>query len=198
MQLAGVVKDSIFQGSLVIDESHFLEKFPSAGGYSLFLAQDESAKETLQTATADLGGKVTSTQERLAAFHEVENTYIAIFHVLGGLGIVLGSIGVGVVTARKLIERRSEFALLKTLGLGRTQRAGIVMKEARTVIAWGLCIGLISSMVAVLPLLGEKVSLLDLGWMLGLLIVMGLVSTVSAILAREKSGVLDSSDELPS
>jgi len=198
VQLAGVVKDSIFQGSLIIDESRFLEKFPSASGYSLFLAQDETAKETLQTATADLGGKVTSTQERLAAFHEVENTYIAIFHVLGGLGIVLGSIGVGVVTARNLIERRSEFALLKTLGLSRTQRAGIVTKEARTLISWGLGIGLVSSMVAVLPLLGEKVSLLDLGWMLGLLMVMGAVATVSAVLAREKSGVLDSHDELPS
>lgn len=198
VRIAGVVKDSIFQGSLLIAESHFLEKFPSAGGYALFLAQDESAKKTLQTATADLGGKVTSTQERLAAFHEVENTYIAIFHVLGGLGIVLGSIGVGVVTARNLIERRSEFALLQTLGLNRVQRAGIVMKEARALIAWGLGIGLVSSMIAVLPLLGEKVSLLDLLWMFGLLAIMGVVAIASAILAREKSGVLDCSDELPS
>ncbi|MGC6427723.1 MAG: ABC transporter permease [Akkermansiaceae bacterium] len=196
VRLAGVVKDSIFQGSLIVDEAHLLEKFPSAGGYALFLAQDEEAKEALQTATADLGGKVTSTQERLAAFHEVENTYIAIFHVLGGLGIVLGSIGVGVVTARNLVERRGEFTLLKTLGLDRVQRSGIVMKEARMLTFWGLGIGFVSSMIAVLPLLGEKVSLLDLGWMLGLLVVMGVVATGSAILAREKSGVLDGSDEL--
>lgn len=198
VRIAGVMKDSIFQGSLLIDESVFLKKFPSAGGYSLFLVSDQDAKETLQQATADLGGKVTATQDRLAAFHEVENTYIAIFHVLGGLGIILGSIGVGVVTVRNLIERRSEFTLLKTLGLSRGQRSEIVMKEARTLILWGLGIGLISSMFAVLPLLGEKVSLLDLGWMLGLLLIMGVVATTSAVLAREKSGVLDTSDELPS
>lgn len=198
VQLVGVVKDSIFQGSLIIDESRFLQKFPSASGYSLFLAQDQSVKETLQTATADLGGKVTSTHERLAAFHEVENTYIAIFHVLGGLGVVLGSVGVGVVTARNLIERRSEFALLKTLGLGRVQRSKIIIKEAHTLIAWGLGIGFISSMAVVIPLLGKQVTILDLAWMFGLLLLMGLVASVSAVLAREKSGVLDGRDELPS
>lgn len=197
VRIAGVVKDSIFQGSLIIGESVFLKKFPSAGGYSLFLVSDQDAKETLQQATADLGGKVTATQDRLAAFHEVENTYIAIFHVLGGLGIILGSIGVGIVTARNLIERRSEFALLKTLGLARIQRSQIVMQEAHTLILWGLGIGLLSSMLAVLPLVGEKISLLDLGCMLGLLLIMGLVATASAMLAREKSGVLDTSDELP-
>lgn len=191
VRLAGVVKDSIFQGSVIIDEADLLERYPSAGGYSLFLVEDAGAKATLQTATSDLGGKVTSTQDRLAAFHEVENTYIAIFHVLGGLGMILGSIGVGVVTARNLVERRSEFEILRVLGISQEARKGIVMKEVATLIAWGLGIGAVSSALAVLPLLGEKVSFLDLGWMLGLLIIMGAVAWLSAVLAREKSGVLD-------
>ena len=190
VRLAGVVKDSIFQGSVIIDEADLLERYPSAGGYSLFLVEDAGAKATLQTATSDLGGKVTSTQDRLAAFHEVENTYIAIFHVLGGLGMILGSIGVGVVTARNLVERRSEFEILRVLGISQEARKGIVMKEVATLIAWGLGIGAVSSALAVLPLLGEKVSFLDLGWMLGLLIIMGAVAWLSAVLAREKSGVL--------
>ena len=191
VRLAGVVKDSIFQGSVIIDEVDLLEKYPSAGGYSLFLVEDAGAKATLQTATSDLGGKVTSTQDRLAAFHEVENTYIAIFHVLGGLGMILGSIGVGVVTARNLVERRSEFEILRVLGISEEARKGIVMREVATLIGWGLGIGAVASALAVLPLLGEKVSFLDLGWMLGLLIIMGAVAWLSAVLAREKSGVLD-------
>ena len=198
VRLAGVVKPSIFQGSVIIDEADLLEKYPSAGGYSLFLVEDENAKATLQTATADLGGKVTSTQDRLAAFHEVENTYIAIFHVLGGLGMILGSVGVGVVTARNLVERRSEFEILRVLGISQEARKGIVMKEVATLIAWGLGIGALASAIAVLPLLGEKVSFLDLGWMLGLLVIMGAVAWVSAVLAREKSNVLKESHELPS
>ena len=93
--IAGVIKDSIFQGSLVVDEEMLVKKFPSMGGYELFLVADEEAREDLQIATVDLGGKVTATKDRLAAFHEVENTYIAIFNVLGALGMILGSVGVG-------------------------------------------------------------------------------------------------------
>ncbi|MGJ8697817.1 MAG: FtsX-like permease family protein [Verrucomicrobiaceae bacterium] len=191
VRIAGVVKDSIFQGSLIVSEAALLEKYPSAGGYSLFLVEDEGAKEELQVATADLGGQVVSTRDRLAAFHEVENTYIAIFHVLGGLGMVLGSVGVGVVTARNLVERRGEFAILKTLGIEKSGRSAIVMSEVRILIGWGLGIGAVASMVAVLPLLGEKVKVGDLGWMMGLLAVMGLVAWGSAVLARKRSGVLD-------
>ena len=60
---------------------------------------------------------VETTAGRLAAFHGVENTYIAIFHLLGGLGVVLGSAGLGLVTARNLAERKFEFAMLHTLGV---------------------------------------------------------------------------------
>ena len=35
------------------------------------------------------------TTDRLAAFHSVENTYISIFNVLGGLGVILGAAGLG-------------------------------------------------------------------------------------------------------
>ncbi|MDB4505379.1 hypothetical protein N9072_00660, partial [bacterium] len=106
--------------------------------------------------------------------------------------------GVGVVTARNLVERRSEFEILRVLGISQEARKGIVMKEVATLIAWGLGIGALASAIAVLPLLGEKVSFLDLGWMLGLLVIMGAVAWVSAVLAREKSNVLKESHELPS
>ena len=64
------------------------------------------------------------------------------------------------------------------------------MKEVATLITWGLGVGAVSSALAVLPLLGEKVSVLDLGWMLGLLVIIGVVAWGTAVLAREKSGVL--------
>ncbi|YCM42836.1 ABC transporter permease [Verrucomicrobiaceae bacterium 227] len=174
--IAGVIKDSIFQGSLVIDETKLLEKFPSTGGYQLFLSPDPDAKADLQKATADLGGKVTSTKERLAAFHQVENTYITIFNVLGGLGIILGSVGVGIVTARNLVERKDEFETLKKLGISKAVRDTIVKKEVRSMVTWGLGIGLISALIAVIPVLGGTIGFLDLIWMLGLVVIMALIA----------------------
>jgi len=36
-----------------------------------------------------------STPEKLAAFHRVENTYLSTFQALGGLGLLLGTLGLG-------------------------------------------------------------------------------------------------------
>jgi len=187
--IAGVLKDSVFQGSLIIAENKMLEKYPSTGGYQLFLVEDENARAELQSATADLGGKVTTTRERLAAFHEVENTYIAIFNVLGGLGMVLASVGVGVVTARNLLERKGEFQVMEVLGISDFNRSKLVMLEVGRLITWGLGIGFVASMCSVLPLLGKSVSGIDLAMMLGLLVLMGVVAWLSATLARVRVGV---------
>ena len=116
-----------------------------------------------------------SLKDRMAAFHEVENTYIAIFNILGGLGMILGSVGVGVVMARNLVERRGEFETLRVLGLSRALRATLVQRELHSMVAWGLGIGLISALIAVIPVMGGTVGLLDLGWMFGLVVVMALV-----------------------
>lgn len=177
--IAGVVKDSIFQGSVIVDEAKLLEKYPSLGGYRLFLSPEEGDLKTLQRETADLGGRVTATSERMAAFHEVENTYIAIFNILGGLGMILGSVGVGVVMARNLVERKGEFETLRFLGLSQARRGNLVQRELKSMVAWGLGIGLISALIAVIPVMGGTVSLLDLGWMFGLVVAMALVVQIT-------------------
>ncbi len=174
--IAGVVKDSIFQGSLILDEEKLLAKYPSMSGYQLFLAPELEDKELLQEETADLGGKVTATRDRMAAFHQVENTYIAIFNVLGGLGIILGSVGVGIVTARNLVERKGEFETLKVLGISKEGRGAIVKREVRSMVLWGLGIGLISALIAVVPVLGGTVGFGDLAWMIGLVVVMAVIA----------------------
>lgn len=174
--IAGVVKDSVFQGSLILDEQKLLEKYPSLGGYQLFLSPDEKAREILQEETADLGGKVTATKNRLAAFHEVENTYIAIFNVLGGLGIILGSVGVGIVTARNLVERKGEFETLRMLGISELRRSKIAKCEVKSMVAWGLGIGLVSALIAVIPVLGGTVGVMDLLWMAGLVLAMAFIA----------------------
>jgi ABC-type antimicrobial peptide transport system permease subunit len=89
------------------------------------------------------------------AFQEVENSYIRIFNLLGGLGVLIGSAGFGLVTARNLRERRHEFAIFHAIGLpGRITRE-VVMMEARQNIRWGLGIGSVAALLAILPSLVE-------------------------------------------
>ena len=62
------------------------------------------------------GVDAVSTTERLAAFHRVENTYLSTFQALGGLGLLLGTIGLAAVMFRNVLERRRELALLRAVG----------------------------------------------------------------------------------
>lgn len=178
IELAGILPGSIFQGNLVVEEARFLTHFPGAEGYRLFLVEDggdlEGGRALLQKALADRGAQVTTTKERLAAFHGVENTYIAIFNVLGGLGVILGSAGLGLVTARNLAERKSEFAIMHTLGIpGKVTRA-VVFREVRQFIAWGLGIGLVSALVSIVPHLQALGVVATLPWIVVLVGVIAL------------------------
>ncbi len=157
VRIAGVLRDSIFQGHLIVDEARFLERFPSNPGYSLFLAEAKdpagvrTLRDRLAAAAADAGGRVELTRDVLAAFHQIENTYIAIFNVLGSLGVILGSLGLAIVVARNLRERRGEFAVMAAIGIPGRVLARMVFSEFGRLIAWGLAIGAAASVIAVWP-----------------------------------------------
>jgi len=160
VQIVGALPDSLFQGHLIVDETRFLEKFPSSAGYTLFLADMRTpgpgiaaVRDRLRSAVVDAGGRVDFTRDVLAAFHRIENTYIAIFTVLGTLGVVLGSLGLAIVVARSLQDRRGEFAVLTAIGLSKAVLARMVLAEFGRLVAWGLAIGVVASSIAILPIL---------------------------------------------
>jgi ABC-type antimicrobial peptide transport system permease subunit len=140
-----------------VDEQHFLQRFPSSAGYSLFLVDAKNpsdlpgVRNRLEAALVDVGGRVDLTRDVLAAFHEIENTYIAIFNVLGTLGVLLGSLGLAIVVARNLRERRGEFAVLSAMGIPRSVLARMVFFEFGRMVAWGIGIGAATSALAVWP-----------------------------------------------
>ncbi|MCX6878254.1 MAG: hypothetical protein NTW21_31245 [Verrucomicrobia bacterium] len=173
VELVGTLDGSVFQGSLVVDEARFLEHYPAAEGARLFLLEDgadlEPGRAELQRILADQGGLVATTGERLAAFHGVENTYLAIFHLLGGLGVLVGSAGLGLVTARNLLERRYEFAILHTLGVPGEVTRQVVLREVGHFIRWGLGLGLLAALVSILPTLSAGGLANSLAW-IGLLV----------------------------
>ena len=124
MRIVGLLENSVLQGNLVIAEDAFKTHFPSDGGYEMFLvdvAGDEKEK-TIGEVTKGLdqrGVAFESAPERLAAYAQVQNTYISIFSVLGGLGVLLGTVGVGLLIARNVLERRAEMGVMNALGFRR-------------------------------------------------------------------------------
>lgn len=197
VEIAGTLDGTVFQGSFIVDEQRFLERYPSTGGYQLFLADAPgdltATRGILQKSLTDLGATVTTTTDRLAAFHSVENTYISIFNVLGGLGVILGAAGLGLVTARNLAERCNEFVQFHQLGISRRIVRSLVVRETRQFILWAVGIGLVAAIVSILPALPKTGLLVTLGWIAALALLFLLTAASCAWLAYRKSALFRAS-----
>lgn len=158
LKLVGAVANSILQGNLIIDEAEFVKRFPSESGYRFFLmdAPVRAVKEvsaTLSRALQDKGLEMTPAVQRLNAFNAVQNTYLGTFQILGGLGLLLGSAGLGVVVVRNVLERRGELGLLLAVGFRKRALHWLVLAEHGALLGLGLGLGLVAAAVAVLPAL---------------------------------------------
>ncbi|OPZ97554.1 MAG: FtsX-like permease family protein [Planctomycetes bacterium ADurb.Bin412] len=154
--LAGAIKKTMLQGSLIISERNFTARFPSAQGYQVFLidtppAATGSTAKALTLALRDFGLEVTPAAQRLALFLSVENSYLSIFLLLGGLGLFLGSIGMGVIVMRNVLERRKELALLGALGFKKPALYRLILGEHAGLLGLGLAAGTLSALLALIP-----------------------------------------------
>ena len=76
--------------------------------------------------------------------------------VLGGLGLVLGSIGLGLVVLRNMLERRGELAMLRAVGFDRGRLKRMVFHEHWGLMLAGLVCGVLAAVVAVVPTVQSK------------------------------------------
>jgi ABC-type antimicrobial peptide transport system permease subunit len=140
-------------------------------------------REHLTRQLGDRGLELVPAVKRLAEFNEVENTYLSIFQVLGGLGMLLGSAGLGIVVARNVFERRREFGLLEAVGFTPQMLRRLVFAEHRWLIVVALGIGAVSALTAVWPRLSAQAAHFPWRGILTLLAGMALLGAFWAWLA---------------
>ena len=199
LRVVAALADSIFQRELLISERNFERVFPNYDGYRFFLidAPIERApgvSAALEDRMADFGFDVVSTGERLAAFHRVNNTYLATFQMLGGLGLVLGTFGLGAVLLRNVLERRRELALMRAVGYNAGHLSLMVLAENGLLLFGGLAVGTGSALIAIAPAWLERggaVPLLSLGTLLLVVVVAGLTASIAATIAAIRSPLLN-------
>ncbi|MCR9246902.1 MAG: FtsX-like permease family protein [bacterium] len=156
VRIVGTVTDSILQGNLLIADRHLRRRFPSASGFRMFLVDTppervETVTATLGRALQDIGLELTPTRERLATFQSVQNTYLAIFQLLGGLGLLLGTAGLGIVVLRNALERRAELATLSAIGFRPAAVRRLVAIEHGVLLGLGLLAGIAAALFAIWP-----------------------------------------------
>src|SRR5688500_7541638 len=191
LRVVAALSDSIFQSELIMSEKNFLRLFPSEQGYRYFLIDapnGSDAATVLEDRLSDFGFDAQSTEERLATFHRVENTYLSTFQLLGGLGLALGTLGMAAVLLRNVLERRRELALMRAVGYNSSHFAVMVITENVLMLCLGLAVGFVCALLAIAPVLlerGSKGPNISLGLLLLAILVSGatasLVSTIPAL-----------------
>ncbi|HYG75808.1 MAG TPA: ABC transporter permease [Planctomycetota bacterium] len=198
IKIVGAVANSILQGSILISEESFLELYPSESGYREFLIDAPSdriaaVKSFLERSLQDDGFTATPAVQRLAEFNAVQNTYLSTFQALGALGMLLGSLGLGIVVMRNVLERRSELAVLRAIGFSHLSLGWLVLSEHLWLLVLGLGAGVIAALIAVAPQIGSTSMPLptaSIAVSLGLILACGLFSAVAATLGMLRTPLL--------
>jgi hypothetical protein len=147
---------TLFQGRLLLHARDFGRLYPGEAGTRFFLVDAPPARaeevrrhlvERLETSGMDL----VPTSRRLRDYYAVESAYLAMFAVLGALGLLLGTAGMGVLVLRSVMERRPEFAALQALGWMRGDAVRMVVAEHGRIVSAGLLAGALAALLAVAP-----------------------------------------------
>ena len=154
--LVGGLNPSVFQGNILVYDSVFTENFPGSGGSKIMLADvpDElttDVSDLLEHSLTDYGIEITSTSQRLKDFYSVTNTYLTIFMILGGLGVIIGTFGLGIVIIRNILERKKEIAVFYALGFQKNQIFKVIVIENIFLLISGILIGILSATIGILP-----------------------------------------------
>ncbi|MCI0414108.1 ABC transporter permease [bacterium] len=191
LRIVALLKSSLLQSELLISEENFLNYFPGNGGFSYFLIETnlQNRKRVLETLESDLdvyGFDAVPSEEKLAAYHAVENTYLSTFQTLGALGLLLGTLGLGIILIRNVIERRAELATMRAFGYRRKTLGWFVLAENAFLLVVGIGAGCFSAGISILPhILAQSPEVPWQSLALTLLVVfaVGMTASVAAVLS---------------
>ncbi len=189
VRLAGVIANSVLQGSVVVSAARLAASFPADGKRFFLIDTAAGDDEVGRLATAlsrqfsGSGISIERASERVARLDAVEDSYLDIFTLLGGLGMVLGCVGLAAMTVGSVIERRGELAVMSAAGFGPWRIRGLVMLEHAWLLAAGLAAGLVAAGVAAAPVVARGVADLPAGSLAAMLALAAAVGLVSAAAA---------------
>lgn len=173
--ILGGLNNSIFQGNILIADSYFQKHWPSVSGSKVLLVDnpivsDDQLMQQFENNLQDLGVTGMKTSDRLSAFYSVENTYLSMFMFLGGLGVIIGTIGLGIVLMRNILERKKELALLAAIGYQQNSLFKLLFYENVFLLMAGLVCGVSAAFIGVLPSILSPSFEMPIGYILTLLL----------------------------
>lgn len=162
LRFVALLKGSCLQDELIVHEQAFRRMYPGVSGPSFFLFRPSDGSEApalesaLERELTRFGLDVRRTDERIAGYQAVQNTYLSTFQALGGLGLALGTVGLGAVLFRNVWERRKELGLMTALGFSPGALKRLVLIESVSQLSAGLLVGGGAASLAIVPRLLDE------------------------------------------
>ena len=189
LQVVGQLDGSVFQGVLLMSEQNLKRVAPDSVGSQYFLIEVDETSDVasvLESRLNDFGLDAESVNDRISAFLAVQNTYLSTFQLLGALGLLVGTFGLAAVMVRNVIERQQEISLMKAVGFSNRRISRLIVSENMLLLLWGIGLGTVAALLAMLPHLKSTGG--DLQWgslllILGLVAITGSVASVFAVRA---------------
>ena len=106
--------------------------------------------------------------------------------------MLLGTIGLGAVLARNVLERRREIGLLRAVGFSPANVRNMVLSEGMALVAGGLLLGAGCALIAITPALRDRAQALPWTSLMILLIgvlLTGLMASLAAIRITARTSV---------
>jgi ABC-type antimicrobial peptide transport system permease subunit len=179
--------DCPLQSELFISDDAFRKLYPRQEGYRVFLIDAPAAKHDKVAAVLEAGLRanglsIAPSKDKVAGFQAVVGTYLTLFQLLGGFGLILGVLGLAVVLVRGVAERAGELALLRAVGYSSASLRTLVLAETLALLALGLGVGLLAAAVSVAPqsAAGAGVPVLRIAAVLGAVALAGVCAATLA------------------
>jgi ABC-type antimicrobial peptide transport system permease subunit len=162
LEVIGVLENSVFGGTFIMSEENLDALYPTSAEYRYILFKltpEASSSTTPEKMAAELESELhrygLDAQAIRQLIHEnqaYERSFMVLFQAFLGLGLVIGMLGLGVISARTIQERRFEIGVLRALGFNRRMllRAFLIEPSFISLVAilLGYIVGIISSYLA--------------------------------------------------
>jgi putative ABC transport system permease protein len=209
LEVIGVLENSVFGGTFVMSQGNLESIYPTTSEfrYALFKikagvsATPESLAADLEHELNRYGMDAQSIREFIHDNQEYEQSFMALFQAFLGLGLIIGIVGLGIISARTVQERRYEIGVLRALGFKRKMilKAFLIEPSFTGILAiiLGLTVGILSSFLAFGSWTGSNYSFiipwLELG---ALAVIMFIIIILSALYPAYRAANLTPAEAL--
>jgi ABC-type lipoprotein release transport system permease subunit len=121
--VTGILRSSMFTGSVFLSEENLDDLFPTKAEFDMFLFKTDEPDRLVAYLEENLdpyGVDATLVEERVKEDLEVEWSYMSLFQTLLLFGLVVGTAGLALTSAKSVSERRNEIGILRSIGFKRS------------------------------------------------------------------------------